>query len=132
MAETGGDIRIDKWLWAARFFKTRSLAAEAVSGGKVKLNGERVKSAKSVRVGDEMRIQIGPYEHLISVLGISGRRGPAREATQLYAEHAESKAAREEMARRLAAERVHFTHGDGRPTKRARRDLIRFKHGSNR
>ena len=85
MTETkGSDIRIDKWLWAARFFKTRALAAQAVVGGKVKVNGERVKAAKAIRLGDELRIHIGPYEHVLRVLGLSARRGPAPQAALLY------------------------------------------------
>lgn len=126
------DIRIDKWLWAARFFKTRSLAAEAVAGGKVKVNGERVKAAKAIRGGEELRIHIGPYQHVVRVLSLSARRGPAAEAALLYQESVQSKAAREELAARLAAERASFPREHGRPTKRARRDLIRFKHGNDR
>ena len=128
MAETeGSQLRIDKWLWAARFFKTRSLAAAAVAGGKVKANGERVKAAKAIRLGDELCIHIGPYEHVLRVLGLSGRRGPAPEAALLYAESVQSKAAREELATRLSAERIYDSHEKGRPTKRARRQIIRFK-----
>jgi ribosome-associated heat shock protein Hsp15 len=122
-------LRIDKWLWAARFFKTRSLAAEAVVGGKVKVNGERVKAAKAVRVDDELRIQVGHFEYVIRVLDLSGRRGPASEAALLYKESAESKAARETLAAQLAATRVLYPRGDGRPTKKARREMIRFKKG---
>lgn len=122
-----GDIRIDKWLWAARFFKTRALAAEAVAGGKVKVNGERVKAAKAIRPGDEVRIHIGPYEYLVHVLRLSDRRGPAAQAALLYAESLGSKTAREELATRLAAERAAFSREKGRPSKRARRQLIRFK-----
>lgn len=131
MAESGGNdtVRIDKWLWAARFFKTRSLAADAVAGGKVKVNGERVKAAKSVRLGDELNIHVGPFEYLVRVLGLSGRRGPAPEAALLYDESAQSRAAREELAARLSAERTHDTHEKGRPTKRARRQIIRFTQG---
>lgn len=126
------DIRIDKWLWAARFFKTRSLAAQAIAGGKIKVNGERVKAARPIRPGDESRIRIGPYEYTIRVLHLSGRRGPATEAASLYQESDESKAARSQLAARLAAERVHSPGQKGRPSKRARRELIRFKHGSDR
>lgn len=133
MAEaTSNDVRIDKWLWAARFFKTRARAAEAVAGGKVKVNGERVKAAKALRRGDELRIHIGPYEHVIRVLGLSARRGSAAEAALLYQESPESKAARQELAARLAAERSLFPREKGRPTKRARRELIRFKQGGSR
>lgn len=129
---TGSNNRIDKWLWAARFFKTRSLAAEAVTGGKVKVNGERAKPAKAIRPGDELRIHIGPYEHVVRVLGLSGRRGPAVEAASLYAESAESKAARQELTARLSADRALFPREKGRPSKKARRELIRFKQGGDR
>jgi ribosome-associated heat shock protein Hsp15 len=121
------EVRIDKWLWAARFFKTRALAAAAIAGGKVKVNGERVKAAKVMRRGEELRIQIGPYEHAIRVLGLSARRGPPAEAALLYQESAPSKTARAELAARLSAERASFRREKGRPTKRARRELIRFK-----
>lgn len=125
-------IRIDKWLWAARFFKTRALAAAAVAGGKVKVQGERVKAARLVRVGDRLSIHIGPYEHLVQVRGVSARRGPAPAAALLYEESAASKAARQTLAAQLAAERINVPRGQGRPTKRARRELIRFKHGQER
>ena len=76
-------FRLDKWLWAARFYKTRSLAAEAIAGGKVQVNGDRVKRAKPLQPGDEIRIRQGPYEHLIVVRELSERRGPASEAAGL-------------------------------------------------
>jgi ribosome-associated heat shock protein Hsp15 len=130
VAETqGSPIRIDKWLWAARFFKTRSLAAAAVAGGKVKVNGERVKAAKAIRPDDELSIHIGPYEYAVRVLGLSGRRGPAPEAALLYEESVRSKAARKELATRLSAERIYDSHGKGRPTKSVRRQIIRLKKG---
>ena len=130
MAETlVENLRIDKWLWAARFFKTRSLAADAVTGGKVKLNGERVKAAKTIRLDDELSIHVGPYEYLVRVVGLSGKRGPAPEAALLYEESAASKAAREDLAARLSAQRVDDSHEKGRPTKRARRQIIRFTKG---
>lgn len=130
MAETeGSHFRIDKWLWVARFFKTRTLAAAAVAGGKVKVNGERVKAAKAIRLDDELSIHVGHYEYVVRVLGLSGRRGPALEAALLYAESDSSKAARKELAARLSAERIYHPHEKGRPTKRARRQIIRFKKG---
>ena len=124
--EVSENIRIDKWLWAARFFKTRSLAAEAVLGGKVKVNGERVKAAKAVRTGDELRIRAGPVEYVVRVLGIASRRGPASEAALLYEETPQSKLDREELAARLRAESGNYPHEKGRPTKKARRQIIRF------
>jgi len=120
-------IRLDKWLWAARFFKTRALAAEAVTGGKVKLNGERVKAAKAVRVNDALRISIGPYEYVVRVLALSARRGPAPQAALLYEESESSQAARKVLATRLAAERPHAIHTNGRPSKKERRQIIQFK-----
>ena len=120
-------MRLDKWLWAARFFKTRALAAEAVTGGKVKLNGERVKAAKAVRVNDALRISIGPYEYVVRVLALSARRGPAPQAALLYEESESSQAARQALATRLAAERHYAAHTNGRPSKKERRQIIQFK-----
>lgn len=128
----GGPLRLDKWLWAARFFKTRSLAAAAVVGGKVKLNGERVKAAKTVRLGDALGIRIGAFEFLVTVRGLSDRRGPASQAALLYEESAASKAARGVLAAQLAVERKIHPQEKGRPSKRARRELIRFKKGEER
>lgn len=120
-------MRLDKWLWAARFFKTRTLAAEAVAGGKVKLNGERVKAAKTVRLGDALNIHIGPYEYVVRVLALSARRGPATQAALLYEESESSQAVRKVLATRLAAERQHAIHTHGRPSKKQRRQIIQFK-----
>ena len=128
MAETQDScIRLDKWLWAARFFKTRALAAVAVAGGKVKVNGERVKAAKAIRIDDILNIHIGPYEYLVRVLVLSSRRGPAAQAALLYEESAHSKAARTELATQLSAERRSVAHDIGRPGKKARRQMIQFK-----
>jgi ribosome-associated heat shock protein Hsp15 len=122
-------LRVDKWLWAARFFKTRGLAAEAIAGGRVQVNGARARHAKTVRPGDVLRIRLGPYEHLVTVLAVSARRGPAVAAAQLYAEDPEGKARRLNLAEqhRLAAHA--FTHGEGKPSKKERRELLRFKRG---
>ncbi len=125
MSEREDRIRIDKWLWAARFFKTRSLAAHAVDGGKVHWNGERVKPAKLLRSGDHLRIRLGPFEYHIEILALSHRRGPAAEAQSLYAESGPSRAQREEITRQLQSEPRNATQQKGRPTKRDRRVLSR-------
>ncbi len=118
-------VRVDKWLWAARFFKTRALAIQGVESGKVLLNGERVKPAKNVNVGDTLTIRRGPYISTIIVKALSLRRGPAVEAQNLFAETPESIASRQETSERLSHEPSHdFTHG--RPTKKDRRDLDQF------
>ena len=120
-------IRLDKWLWAARFFKTRSLAAEAVAGGKVQVNGERAKRARPVQAGDEVRVRLGPYEHVVVVRTLSARRGPAAQAAELYEERPESRAAREATAQQLKVLHAAFVPEKGRPTKRDRREMERFK-----
>jgi ribosome-associated heat shock protein Hsp15 len=114
-------LRIDKWLWAARLTKTRSLAADAVKGGRVQVNDQRVKPSREVRPGDRVEITVGQTRRTVVVLGVAERRGPAKEAQLLYEETAESVAAREAAAaeRRLAAP-PSFDLG-GRPTKRDRR-----------
>lgn len=120
-------VRLDKWLWAARFYKTRSLAAEAIAGGKVQVNGERVKRAKPLQVGDDVRIRQGPYEHQIVVRELSERRGPAAEAIRLYEEKPASRAAREAMALQLKSLHAVFVPDRGRPTKKDRREINRLK-----
>jgi ribosome-associated heat shock protein Hsp15 len=127
MTETDDRVRIDKWLWAARFYKTRSLAADAIAGGKVQVNGERVKRARPLQVGDEIRIRQGPYEHSIVVRELSDRRGPAVEAVRLYEEKPESRAAREAMALQLKSLHAVFVPERGRPTKKDRREINRLK-----
>ena len=119
-------IRLDKWLWAARFFKTRALATEAVNGGKVHLNDKRVKPGREVKVGDSLSIQRGGYNYEISVLGINKQRRPAKEAQLLYEESESSITARQEQAetQRLAA--TVRTAPDRRPNKRERRHIVRF------
>lgn len=122
-----GKIRVDKWLWAARFYKTRSLAAEAIAGGKVQVNGERVKRAKALQIGDELRIRLGPYEHQVVVRELSTARGPAARAGGLYEEKAESLAARQALALQLKSLHSAFVPERGRPTKKDRRDINRLK-----
>lgn len=123
-------LRIDKWLWAARFFKTRSLASQAVDAGRVKLNGERAKPSKEVRPGDRLAIHIGEYEWQVAVLELSDRRGPAEVARGLYAEDPASQARRAEQAaeRRLCQNPADSIKG--RPTKRDRRMIHRFTRDS--
>ena len=125
--ESADKVRIDKWLWAARFFKTRSLATEAVNGGKVELNGAGVKPAKLVQVGDRLRLRLGPYEHELVVRGLSERRGPAAVAQTLYEETESSRAARERLSEQLKLGSTGFVYDKGRPTKRDRRELERFR-----
>ena len=125
-------IRLDRWLWAARFFKTRSLAAEAVSGGKVHLNGARVKAAKPVRVGDTLSIRQGSYERTVIVLGLSAQRRPAREAALLYEETEASRAERVRLGAELRATTVHPGHSHGRPSKKGRRDIAKLTRGQDR
>ena len=118
---------MDKWLWAARFYKTRSLAADAVDGGKVQVDGERAKAAKVVRPGSEVRVRLGPYEHIVTVLGTAARRGPASEAAQLYEETAASREAREKLHWQLTRAAPAMEPAKGRPTKRDRRAMDRLK-----
>jgi ribosome-associated heat shock protein Hsp15 len=115
-------LRIDKWLWCARFFKSRSLAQEAVEGGHVQVNGERAKASRPVRIGDLLRITRERERYEVEVTGIPLRRGPAPEARQHYRETPQSEAARAH-AREL--DRLSAPVSSGRPDKRDRRDLIR-------
>ena len=125
--EIDGRVRLDKWLWAARFYKTRGLASEAIAGGKVQVNGDRAKRARAVQPGDEIRIRLGPYEHHVVVRALSARRGPASVAAELYEETAASRAAREAMALQLKSLHAAFVPDKGRPTKKDRRELGRLK-----
>jgi ribosome-associated heat shock protein Hsp15 len=120
-------VRLDKWLWAARFYKTRALAVDAIDAGKIEVNGERSKRAKHVHAGDRIRIRMGPFEHVLEVRGVSERRGPASVAVGLYEEDAESKKAREAMAIHVKAMNANTGYESGRPTKKDRRDLERLK-----
>jgi ribosome-associated heat shock protein Hsp15 len=120
-------MRLDKWLWAARFFKTRSLAAQAMAGGRVDVDGVRAKHSRTVGPGDVVRVRLGPYEHIVTVLAVSERRGPAREAALLYAEDPAGRARRELLAEqhRLAARA--FAYGEGKPSKKEMREIRRLK-----
>lgn len=120
-------VRLDKWLWAARFFKTRSLATEAVAGGKAHVNGEHAKPSKALKVGDEVRLRLGPYEHVVIVRALAERRGPAAAAQALYEETTASRETRERLAAQLRLAPPPFVYEEkGRPTKKDRRDLSRF------
>jgi ribosome-associated heat shock protein Hsp15 len=121
--------RIDKWLWAARFFKTRNLATTAVDGGKVRLGGIHVKPARDVKPGDELEISIGDQRFTVVVHGLSQQRRPAPEARLLYEETAASRAARAALAERKRLAPVPGADLRGRPTKRAGRMLRRFSAG---
>lgn len=126
MSEQEEPIRIDKWLWAARFFKTRSLAAEAVSGGKVEINGDRAKPSRIVRGGDKLCVRRGPYEWIVVVKEVSRLRGPAPHAQLLYEETEESMRHRQAIAAQLQLQRPPEFDAPGRPTKRDRRAISRF------
>ena len=119
--------RLDKWLWAARFFKTRGLAAEAIDGGKVDVNGDRAKRSRELKPGDELRIRLGAYEHEVTVLDTSDRRGSASIAATLYREKEESIEARARLAEQHRLARTSFDFGEGKPSKRQRRDIRRLK-----
>ena len=123
-------VRVDKWLWAARFFKTRSSAQQAIDGGKVTLNGERTKPAKDVKPGDELVIHIGAYEWTVKVLGVSDKRGSAPVARTLYQETEESQAKRALEAVRRKRFNEPASTLRGRPTKRDRRVLDEWKDES--
>lgn len=128
MPETdhGAPVRLDKWLWAARFYKTRALASEAIGGGKVQVNGARAKRARALQVGDELTVRQGPYGYHIVVRELSDRRGPATEAAKLYEERPESRASREVLALQLKSVHSAFLPEKGRPTKRDRREIERL------
>lgn len=117
-------LRLDKWLWASRFFKTRALARKAIEGGKVHLNGQRTKPSRSVHIGDRLRIQRPDGEYTVDVVALSGQRRPASEARLLYVETAESLASRQLVASERKLQPYHAPHPDRRPNKRDRRRLI--------
>ena len=121
-------VRLDKWLWAARFFKTRALAADAVSGGKIHVNGVRVKPARAIRMGDQVLIRRGPYEWRVVVRLLEKQRRAATQAVSLYEETAESRRQREQLAGELRAQASLQSRSAGRPSKKDRRAMLRFTH----
>ena len=129
MSEPLLTVRLDKWLWAARFFKTRQLAVDAVNAGHIELNGDRAKPAKSVKSGDEVKVRKPPYEFIVMVKAVSEKRGSATIARELFAETADSIEARE----RLLAELRDMPPPifKGRPTKRDRRTLETWQRAAS-
>jgi ribosome-associated heat shock protein Hsp15 len=125
-------LRIDKWLWAARFFKTRGAAATAVLGGRVHVNGERVKPSKLIRAGDTLEVTKGVERWALRVTGLADRRGPASVAQTLYDESPESREAREQQALQRRLARTPGDDAGARPTKQARRRLDALRRGQRR
>jgi len=123
----GSRVRLDRWLWAARFFKTRALAAAAIGGGKVEVGGARAKRAKLLAVGDWLRIRRGPFEYRVVVRGLSEHRGPPAAAAALYEEDAEGRRLRERLAEQLRVAPSLRYEGKGRPTKRERREIEKLR-----
>ncbi|ENS7349381.1 RNA-binding S4 domain-containing protein [Neisseria gonorrhoeae] len=122
-------MRLDKWLWAARFFKTRSLAQKHIELGRVQVNGSKVKNSKTIDIGDIIDLTLNSLPHKIKVKGLNHQRRPAPEARLLYEEDAKTAALREECKQFDQFSRITSAHPDGRPTKRDRRQLDRLKKG---
>jgi len=120
-------VRLDKWLWAARFFKTRALAAEAIDGGRIEVHEERAKRSRLVQVGDIIRIRRPPFEQVVVVTAVSEQRGPASIAAGLYRETDASSAARAALADQMRAVGPPVFRDKGRPSKKERRDIDRWK-----
>jgi ribosome-associated heat shock protein Hsp15 len=129
LASDTARVRLDRWLWAARFFKTRALAAAAIGGGKVEVNSERAKRAKPIGVGDRLRIRRGPFEYVVVVRARAEHRGPPAAATTLYEEDAEGKRQRERLAEQLRVAPSMRYEGKGRPTKKERREIEKLRGG---
>lgn len=130
MTDERDRVRVDKWLWAARFYKTRTLATQAVAGGKVEVNGERAKPAHAVLIGDDVVIRQPPLQWRLTVRGLAERRGPASVAQGLYEEAAESRAERTRLQERLRIVQPLFVYEEkGRPTKKDRRMIDKWEGG---
>lgn len=127
--KTAEGVRLDKWLWAARFYKTRAVAREMIEGGKVHYNGQRSKPSKLVELNAVLTLRQGNDERTVNILAITEQRRPATEASQLYEETAESIAKREKVALARKMNALTMPHPDRRPDKKERRDLMKFKHG---
>lgn len=124
-------IRLDKWLWAARFYKTRSTAREMIEGGKVHYNGQRTKPGKIVELQAELKLRQGNDERTVIVYALSDQRRPATEAQQMYGETAESIEKREKIAQARKMSALSMPHPDRRPDKKERRDLLKFKNSGD-
>ena len=124
-------VRLDKWLWAARFYKTRAVAREMIEGGKVHYNGQRSKPSKVVELNAQLTLRQGNDERTVVVKGITEQRRPATEAVTLYEETAESIEKREKVALARKLNALTMPHPDRRPDKKERRDLMRFKYGDS-
>ncbi|MFT4862930.1 MAG: ribosome-associated heat shock protein Hsp15 [Pseudohongiellaceae bacterium] len=120
-------LRIDKWLWAARFYKTRALAKQAIEGGKVHCDGQKVKASKEIEVGTKIQLRQGVDEKTVVVASLTDKRRGAPQAQTLYEETPESLKARVEMAQQRKSEATSWT-SDGKPNKKQRRDIQRFKY----
>lgn len=125
------EIRLDKWLWAARFYKTRALAREMIEGGKVHYNGQRSKPGKSVELNATLTLRQGNDERTVVIKAITDQRRPASEAVALYEETAESIEKREKMALARKMNALTMPHPERRPDKKERRDLMKFKYGDD-
>lgn len=121
-------LRVDRWLWCARFYKTRALASKEVNGGKIHVNGNRVKSSFMLKVGDQLKITKGLYEHVVNVLQIEGKRGSAKIAVLMYEETGESIAERERINELNKLSRQHLESPKRRPDKRQRRELMKVRN----
>jgi ribosome-associated heat shock protein Hsp15 len=130
-ADAPEPVRLDKWLWAARFYKTRALAAESIAGGRVEVNGQGAKPGRHVHAGDAVRFRLGPYEHLVTVRALTLHRGPAAEAAKLYAEDPATRAERERLREQHRVAAHAFAFGAGKPTKKERRALDEFRGRTN-
>jgi ribosome-associated heat shock protein Hsp15 len=124
-------MRLDKWLWCARFYKTRSLASNAIKEGKIKIQGYKAKPGKLVHIGDEIVLLQKPYHYEITILKLAKSRGPAKEAILLYQESVESVKKREQLALQIKMTATAQEFGSGRPDKQQRRKIIRFTRGQN-
>ena len=121
-------VRIDKWLWAARFFKTRAMATEAINGGHVHVNGQRIKPARTINVGDKVTVTKPPYTFDVEVLALSEKRGPASQARLLYEETQQSQQKRETLREQIKLQAANAPAPRRRPDKQQRRKIIRFKN----